>query len=123
MEKMTRILVVDDEPDTVELLRSILKSSGYEVETASNGKECLDKVNDKKIDLVLLDIMMPDMSGWDVFGKIRKKKKKVKVAFVSIIEVSPERKSALMEQGLSDYIMKPFTKDTILERVKKILKS
>lgn len=114
---MSRILVVDDEPDTVELMKSILTSSGYDVETAHNGKECLDKINDKKIDLVLLDIMMPDMSGWDVFGKIRKKKKNVKVAFVSIIEVSPERKKALIKQGLSDYIMKPFTKDILIKKV------
>jgi DNA-binding response OmpR family regulator len=65
--------------------------------------------------------MMPDMSGWDVFGRIMKMRAKPKVAFVSIIEVSPERKSTLMKQGLSDYIMKPFTKDEIVKKVKKVL--
>ncbi|MBN2043109.1 MAG: response regulator [Candidatus Aenigmarchaeota archaeon] len=118
---MTRILVVDDEPDTVDLVKSIMEGAGYKVETAYNGKECLAKVKKEKVDIVLLDIMMPDMSGWDVFGKIMKSKKKMKVAFISIIEVSPERKDALMKQGLKDYIMKPFTKDELLKRIKKMI--
>jgi two-component system response regulator VicR len=116
-----KILVVDDEPDTVELMKSILKSEGYSVEAAYNGRECLEKVKNVKVDLVLLDIMMPDMSGWDVFGHIMKMRTKPKVAFVSIIEVSTERRKALEKQGLTDYIMKPFTKDDIVKKVKKIL--
>lgn len=114
-------MVVDDEPDTVKLMSFILKSEGYQISTAYDGKECLKKLERERPDLVLLDIMMPGMSGWDVFEKIKKKHKKLKVAFVSVVEISPERKQALVNDGLTDYINKPFTKTELLERVKSIL--
>ena len=65
--------------------------------------------------------MMPGMSGWDVFNRISKKNPEIKVAFMSILEISDKRKQVLLEEGLADYIMKPFDKDTLLDRVDKIL--
>ena len=66
--------------------------------------------------------MMPGMSGWDVFNRIKKKNSQIKVAFMSVLEISEKRKQVLLDEGLADYIMKPFDKDSLLERVDKILK-
>jgi len=79
------------------------------------------KAEKEKVDLVLLDIMMPGMSGWDVFNRINKKSPDIKVAFMSVLEISDKRKQVLIEEGLADYIMKPFDKESLLNRVDKIL--
>jgi len=119
---MTKILVVDDNKDTVDLLKTILLKHGYKVETAFNGKECLSKIEKNGFDLITLDVMMPDMSGWDVFQKIKNTHHKVKVVFLSIIEVFPKRKKKLLMAGISDYIQKPFTEESLMKRITSIVK-
>ena len=118
---MKKIMVVDNEPDIVDLTRTVLELGGYNVVAAHSGEECLRLLEKEKVDLVLLDIMMPGMSGWDVFNRINNKSPKIKVAFMSVLEISDKRKQVLIEEGLADYIMKPFDKDTLLNRVDKIL--
>jgi DNA-binding response OmpR family regulator len=117
---MIKIMHVDDEPDTVELVRTILEHEGFKVVSAYSGKECLEKL-DSIIKLVLLDIMMPDMSGWEVYLKIRKNRNNVKVAFLSAIDVSEERRRILFKNGIADYITKPFDNQDLVRRVKKIV--
>jgi two-component system response regulator VicR len=119
---MKKIMVVDNEPDIVDLTRTVLELGGYGVVPAYSGEECLKKLDKELVDLVLLDIMMPGMSGWDVFNRIKKKSPKVKVAFMSVLEISDKRKQVLLDEGLADYIMKPFDKETLLIRVDNILK-
>ena len=114
-------MVVDNEPDIVDLTRTVLEIGGYEVIPAYSGEECLKKLNVEDIDLILLDIMMPGMSGWDVFNRIKKMSTDIKVAFMSVLEISDKRKQVLLDEGLADYIMKPFDKDTLLDIVDKIL--
>ena len=114
-------MVVDNEPDIVDLTRTVLELGGYNVVAAHSGEECLRLLEKEKVDLVLLDIMMPGMSGWDVFNRINKKSPSIKVAFMSVLEISDKRKQVLIEEGLADYIMKPFDKDTLLNRIDKIL--
>ena len=121
MGKSKTVLVVDDEPITVELLEDILSHAGFKVLKAYNGRDCLDSVKKSKPDLILLDIMMPDMSGWDVFTRLQRDHKDLRVIFVSAIEVSAERLEALKKHGLKDYITKPFEPDDLLARVKKAL--
>ncbi len=118
---MKKIMVVDNEPDIVDLTRTVLELGGYQVVTAYSGEECLRQLEKETVDLVLLDIIMPGMSGWDVFNRINKKSKQVKVAFMSVLEISDKRKQVLLDEGLADYIMKPFDKETLLNRVDKIL--
>jgi len=120
---MKKIMVVDNEPDIVDLTRTVLELGGYSVVPCYSGEDALRKLEKEKVDLVLLDIMMPGMSGWDVFNRIKKKDKSIKVAFMSVLEVSEKRKQVLLDEGLADYIMKPFDKETLLSRVDKILKS
>ena len=119
---MKKIMVVDNEPDIVDLTRTVLELGGYNVVTARSGEECLRLLEKEKVDLVLLDIMMPGMSGWDVFNRINKKSTGIKVAFMSVLEISDKRKQVLLEEGLADYIMKPFDKDSLLNRIDNILK-
>ncbi len=118
---MKKIMVVDNEPDIVDLTRTVLELGGYNVVTAHSGEECLRLLEQEEVDLVLLDIMMPGMSGWDVFNRINKKSSNIKVAFLSVLEISDKRKQVLLDEGLADYIMKPFDKDTLLDRVDRIM--
>ncbi len=122
IQKMKKIMVVDNEPDIVDLTRTVLEIGGYNVIPAYSGEECIKKLDKNKVDLILLDIMMPGMSGWDVFNRIKKKNSEMKIAFMSVLEISDKRKQVLLDEGLSDYIMKPFDKESLLNKIDKILK-
>ena len=102
-------------------IRTILKKEGYKVSCFDTGKKALNALKTKKFDLLVLDIMMPDLSGWDVFGRARKINDKQKVIFVSVLEISPERKRELENYGLAEYITKPFDIARFIDRVKIIL--
>jgi DNA-binding response OmpR family regulator len=116
---MKRILYVEDNPDTANAVKIILDNSGFNVDLALNGGEGLKKISDSKYDLILLDVMLPDMSGWDIYGKV-KSKVGAKFAFLSAIPVSSDRMEQLRKEGVSDYITKPFAKADLIERIKKI---
>ena len=116
------ILVVDDEKDLVGLMTKILEFEGYNVTPAYDGYECLEKIKEKEFDLILLDIMMPGMSGWDVFSRVKKMGYITKVIFVSVLEVSEDRKNILINEGLTGYLIKPFSDDELVEVVNKVLK-
>ena len=119
---MKTILYVEDHRDTAEAVKQMLEDAGYKVEISFRGKDALEKAHEKKFDLVLLDVMLPDMSGWDIFKTLSSKKYNAKYAFLSVIPVSSERMKEFKKAGISDYITKPFTKKDLLERIKKILK-
>ncbi len=118
---MKKILYVEDNIDTAEAVKVLLGSVGYDVTLSHNGKDGISLAESEKFDLILLDIMLPDMSGWDIFEKLRKKVK-AKYAFLSAIPVSGDRISELKKSGVSDYIMKPFTKADLTSKIGKILK-
>ena len=118
-----KIMIVDDEESLIQLLTAILESANYEVVSASNGEECLDKLKTYKPDLILLDMMMPGMSGREVCEKIRgdPKTKGLKVAFLTVARFSETGKVVLKKMGVLDYITKPFDNDDLLRRVKKMV--
>ncbi len=118
---MKKILYVEDDEDTLNAVKVLLKTQGYKVDGAANGKEALKLISKEKHDLILLDIMLPDMSGWDIFQKIHKEQPKQKIAFLSVMPVSEERKKVLIKAGAMDYIMKPFDKDDLIRRVNNII--
>lgn len=119
---MKKIMVVDNEPDIVDLTKTLLELAGYQVIPVYSGEECLKKLESEKVDLILLDIMMPGMSGWDVFNRIKQNKIDTKVVFMSVLEISENQKESLMEEGLADYIIKPFSKETLLGTIDSLLK-
>lgn len=116
------ILHIDDDPDTVNLVKDILNDGIYKVDSAHSGKEGLAKLQKTKYDFILLDVLMPDMSGWDVYQQIRKNGIKTKVAFLSAIECSKERMKKLNQEGVSDYILKPIEPAELKKRVAAIIK-
>ncbi|MFA5276392.1 MAG: response regulator, partial [Candidatus Omnitrophota bacterium] len=117
------ILVVDDQLQNIELLEAYLVPQGYEVFRASSGEEAMEKLSNNSIDLVLLDIMMPKMSGLEVLEKIRvnEKTKAIPVVMVTALKETEDKVKAL-EAGCDDFISKPFDKVELLARVKSILK-
>lgn len=117
---MKKILYVEDNEDTAEAVKIILTKAGFKTEIALSGNEGIKKAK-KEFDLILLDIMLPDMSGWDIFTKLKKNKVNAKYAFLSAIPVSIERMKELKKAGVSDYITKPFEKNDLIARVKKML--
>lgn len=117
------IMVVDDEESLLELLRAVLEASNYQVITAQSGEECLKKLKTVKPDLVLLDMMMPGMSGREVCEKIRADPgtRGLKVAFVTVAKFSESGKEKLKEMNVSDYITKPFENADLIARVRKMV--
>jgi DNA-binding response OmpR family regulator len=115
------ILHVEDDPDIGMIIKLLFEKRGFKVFSVMNGEAALQMMKKEKIDLMLLDIMLPDMSGWDLYTKIRKVNKDVKVAFLSVIPVSKERIKDLQEHGVSDYITKPFDKNDLIARIEKIV--
>jgi DNA-binding response OmpR family regulator len=103
---MARILVVDDEPDSVELLQEFLTGKGYEVVTASSGEEALRKVKEERPHLMLLDVRMPGMNGLDVLRKVREFDQEVGVIMVTAVNEEDTGRDAL-KLGAFDYIVKP----------------
>jgi two-component system response regulator VicR len=116
-----KIMVVDDEPDTVDLVKLVLETEGFDVTTAYSGDECLKKLNEEKPDAVLLDIMMPDMDGWEVFKKIREKYKNLPVAMLTVRNQDIDKILGLHVLKADDYITKPFGRKELVERVKKMV--
>jgi two-component system response regulator VicR len=98
-----KIMVVDDEPDTVDLVKLVLEIEGFEVMTAYSGKECLGKLKEEKPDGVLLDIMMPGMDGWEVFKKIRERYKDLPVAMLTVKNQDIDKMLGLHVLKAEDY--------------------
>ena len=122
----TRILVADDEPDIRNLIRMILGGKGYEVSLASNGAEALQKAETELPDLILLDVVMPAKSGWEVCKtlKSQEKTKHIPVIIFSVLSQvlgNDVSKKHAEEYGCDGYLAKPFTPDGLLAEVKKLL--
>ena len=114
---MKRILHVDNEPDTLASVKTILEKEGYDVTSVSTGMEAVKEIQVDGYDLVLLDIMMPDLSGWDVFTRVMKVSPKYKIVFLSVLDVTSERLAELKKHGLTGYITKPFDRDVFVKKV------
>jgi DNA-binding response OmpR family regulator len=111
---MPRVLVVDDEPDAVELLQEFLTAKGYEVLTASDGEEALRKVKEERPHVILLDVRMPRMNGLEVLKRVRAMDHEVGVIMVTAVNEEETGRQAL-QLGAFDYITKPLD-FTYLER-------
>jgi DNA-binding response OmpR family regulator len=103
---MPRVLVVDDELDDLELLQAFLMAKGYEVLTASNGEEALQKVKEERPHLILLDVRMPKMNGLEVLKRVRAIDREVGVIMVTAVKEEETGRQAL-RMGAFDYITKP----------------
>ncbi len=118
-----RILCIDDEKEILDLIRLILTRKGYEVTGAIGGEEGLNKARSTKPDLILLDLMMPDMDGWEVFHRIRSDPNlaEVPVIVVTARAQSIDRVLGLHVARVNDYVSKPFTPQDLVESVERVL--
>ncbi len=118
-----KIVVVDDEQNILDLVGMILEAEGFTVSKALNGTEGIKMAQKEHPDLVLLDIMMPEMDGWVVYRKLKedKKTKDIPVAMLTVKAQTIDKEMALDVIGVEDYITKPFTPDELVERVQKLV--
>ena len=119
---MTRVLVVDDELDILEMTRIMLESSGFEVETASNGNRALEVVEEKDIDLILLDAVMPGIHGLDVCRTLKRNPRTQRIPVIIFSALGTGVDMMLDENDKADaYISKPFTRRILLDKVQQQL--
>jgi DNA-binding response OmpR family regulator len=122
VESKSRILVVDDDPDVRALARSVLAGAGYRVDCAGSGLDALEMLSEQDFDLVLLDINMPEMDGWETLRLIRADDDHGELA-VAMFSVKNEVHDRIhgLQDGATDYITKPFAVDTLIQRVGHVL--
>src|SRR5262245_43475786 len=119
-----RILIADDNPQGVELLEAYLAGTDYEIQTAADGEETLRKVNDWKPDLILLDIMMPKISGFEVCKRLRKNPATEGIIVIMVTALDqPSDVDRAVEAGTNDFLTKPINKTELLLRVRSALQS
>ena len=118
-----RILCVDDEPEMVELLRLILGRRGYEIVGAYSGQEALETLERESVDLILLDLMMPEMDGWEVVRRLRANEATASIPVIVVTAKSQnvDRVLGLHIVKVDDYITKPFTPRELLDAVQRVL--
>ena len=120
------ILVVDDEPQNIELLEAYLVPQGYEIVKATNGEEALGKLSGNQIDLILLDVMMPGMDGFEVIRRVRQDNKyrnhrRLPIILVTALRETEDRIKGI-EAGCDDFLSKPVDKMELLARVRSLVK-
>ena len=119
-----RILIADDNPQGVELLEAYLSDGDYELRTADDGDETLHQVQDWRPDLILLDIMMPKISGFEVCKRIRSNPETRDIAVLMITALDqPSDVERAVEAGTDDFVTKPINKTDLLLRVRSALAS
>jgi two-component system phosphate regulon response regulator PhoB len=117
-----KILVVDDEPEAVELVEFNLKGAGYEVTTAGDGAEALNKARRIQPNLVILDVMMPEIDGMEVCKLLRRDPATSSIPIIMLTAKASEVDRVLgLELGADDYVVKPFSPRELVLRVKKLL--
>ena len=117
---MTKILLIDDDPDLCTLVSALLSRDGYQVQVAYEGQEGLEKANQFQPDLILLDVMMPGESGWDLCQRLRE------VGDIPIIFLSARGAESDIVRGLhsgaDDYVSKPFRRHELVARIEAVLR-
>ena len=119
----SRILVVDDEPDILELVRLNLSQDGHSVDTAANGEEAMERMQKNPPDLVILDLMLPDLPGTDICREMRRDPALKDIPVIMLTAKGNELDRVVgFELGADDYVTKPFSPRELLLRVKAILR-
>jgi DNA-binding response OmpR family regulator len=120
---MPKILVVDDEPDAIELIKFNLKAAGYEVITAADGEEALKKARSVLPELIILDLMLPEVDGLEVCKILRRDPRASAIPIIMLTAKAAEIDRVLgLELGADDYVTKPFSPRELILRVKRLLR-
>jgi two-component system OmpR family response regulator len=116
-----RVLVVDDEPSLAELLSSVLRFEGWEVQTAADGQGAIRAARDFRPDAVVLDVMLPDLDGLEVLRRLRQEQPQVCVLFLTARDAVEDRVAGITAGG-DDYVTKPFSIEEVLARLRGLLR-
>lgn len=118
-----RVVYIEDEPEMIDLVRLILGRRGYSVIGANGGREGLELIRKEQPDLVLLDLMMPDMDGWDVYHQLKSEEfsRAIPVIVITAKAQNIDKVLGLRIAKVEDYIAKPFSPQELLERVDEVL--
>ncbi|GAB2970081.1 MAG TPA: response regulator transcription factor [Actinotalea caeni] len=116
-----RLLVVDDEPNIRELLAASLRFAGFEVDTAADGQQAVRKALDGAPDLVVLDVMLPDLDGFTVTRRLREQGRHMPVLFLTARDDTSDKVAGLTVGG-DDYVTKPFSLDEVIARIRAVLR-
>jgi len=121
--KLKCIMCIEDEPEMIDLIRLILGRRGFEVKGANGGVQGLEMIQKEKPDLILLDLMMPDMDGWEVYQQIKasEKTRNIPVIVVTAKAQSIDKVLGLHIAKVDDYIAKPFNPQELLASVEKVI--
>ena len=118
-----KILLVDDEKNLRILVKEVLSDKGYTVRDAASGMECLKKLKTFRPDLIIMDMMMPKMNGFETIKEIRNDHKNddIKIVVLTVSKVAEAAKFQLSKYNVSDYINKPFDNEELIKRLKKFI--
>jgi DNA-binding response OmpR family regulator len=124
MKNMPRVMIVDDEPDIREMINLILSKNGFQTQTAVDGSDFLNKIDEFKPELVTLDVMMPGPMTREILENLKNKKSNPKIILVTVIRYSEKsRKKILERDNVVDIISKPFEVTHLLDTINKHLKN
>src|ERR1700754_4255216 len=117
----TRLLVVEDEPNILELLSASLRYAGFDVVTAAAGTEAVQAAQRHRPDLIVLDVMLPDMDGFDVIRRLRGGGARIPVVFLTARDATEDKIRGLTLGG-DDYVTKPFSLEEVVARIRAVLR-
>jgi len=119
-ERTARVLIVDDEPRMLSMMRRVLEADGYSVVMAGDGRAALDILRSEAIDLMILDVMMPDLDGFDVCRTVRRESL-LPILMLTARDAGTDKVTGL-DCGADDYVVKPFENDELMARVRALLR-
>ena len=122
---MPKILLCDDEPDILRSLKFMFESEGYDVVTTLSGGECIETARSEKPDFIFLDIMMPEMDGWETLKNLKENKdlKHIPVSMLTVTPLTIESYKQGYGEGLMDYVVKPLNREDLIDIVNHAIKS
>ncbi len=118
-----KVFLVDDDPDFVDSVKTVVEGAGYQVEVAYDGKECLERVGEIKPDLIILDVMMPEINGHEACKALKENPQTAAIPIILLTAVASRVTSStythrdMLESEAEDYIAKPVQPDVLLERI------
>jgi len=116
-----KIMIVEDEPQLRDMIRSMMTYEGFVAQTAEDGQDFLDKIDEFQPDFVTLDVMMPGLSTWEILEKLKEKKAHPNIVLLTAANLSSEEKQRLKQTGcVLGIIKKPFDMDELLETIKQL---
>jgi CheY-like chemotaxis protein len=119
----SKILIVDDSSTNIVLLEAILNGRGYQIETAQSVKEAFQIIKKESVDLILLDLLMPKVNGYDFLKELKTNESTIQIPVIIVSAVAdPENKKKSIEMGALDFINKPIDIQDFIDKIEKILK-